>query len=209
MKTTGNNILVSMGISGIAVLMAKFIGDIPLVMQTTKHHSLISSTVPDLHTSPNRAPDQHNRALDQHNKAPDQLNKAPDQLNKAPDQLNRVPGPLDNRASEEHLNQLDNGASEKPLNQLNNRASEKPLNQLDNRASEEPLNQLNNQPTNTASTQAYKRPAEQAYSNKRIKVLPLNKTFAYWHRSSGHSSKIDHKLYDDGYLLPSIPADFT
>jgi len=188
MKAAGNNILVSMGISGIPVLMAKFIGDIPLVMQTTKHHSLISSTMPDLHTSPN---------------------KAPDQLNKAPDQLNRVPDLLDNRASEEHLNQLDNGASEKPLNQLNNRASEKPLNQLDNRASEEPLNQLNNkQPTDTASAQARNRPAEQAYPNRRNKVSSI-KTFNYWHRPLGHSSKIDRKLYDDGHLIPSIPADFT
>jgi len=101
--------------------------------------------MPDLHTPPNRAPDQ----------------------------LNRVPDQLDNRASEE------------PLNQLNNK-----------------------QPIDTASAQAHKRPAEQAYPNKRNKVSSI-KTFNYWHRSLGHSSKIDHKLYDDGHLIPSIPADFT
>jgi len=75
MKAAGNNVLVSMGISSIPVLIAKFIGDIPFVMHTTSHQSLISSTVPD-YSSPN----------------------------KAPDQLNRVPDPLDNKASEQPLN---------------------------------------------------------------------------------------------------------
>jgi len=126
--------------------MAKFIGDIPFVMHTTNHQSLIS-TMPDHHTD-----NSSNRALDQLN--------------------NRVP------------------------------------NQLDNRALKQPLNQFNNkQPTDTASAQVQKRPAEQAYPNKRSKIS--NKTFDYWHRFLGHSSKIDHKLYDDGHLIPSIPADFT
>jgi len=44
MKASGDIILVPMGISGVPVLMAKFIGDIPFVMQTTNHQSLISST---------------------------------------------------------------------------------------------------------------------------------------------------------------------
>ena len=126
-KASGVIILVSMGISGIPVLMAKFIGDIPFVMHTTSHQSLISSTVPDhpTDTSPNRA-----------------------------------------------------------------------------------SNQLNQQPMDTASAQVQKRLAEQAYPNKKSKVSS-NKTFYYWHRSLGHSSKIDYKLYDDGHLILAIPADFT
>jgi len=75
-----DNILVSMGISGNPVLMAKFIGDISFVMQTTEHHSLLSSTLPDPHTPPNRASDKPLNQLN--NRAPDQLNnRVLDQLN--------------------------------------------------------------------------------------------------------------------------------
>jgi len=51
MKAAGDNILVSMGTSGIPILLAKFIGNIPFVMQTTEHHSLITSTMLNPHTS--------------------------------------------------------------------------------------------------------------------------------------------------------------
>jgi len=76
MKAARDNILVSMGTSGIPVLIAKFIGNIPLVMQTIEHHSLISSTVP-------------NPQIQLDNRASGKP-------------LNQ----LDNRASEEPLNQL-------------------------------------------------------------------------------------------------------
>jgi len=46
------------------------------------------------------------------------------------------------------------------------------------------------------------------YPNKRNKVSSI-KTFNYWHRSLDHSSKINYKLYNDGHLILSIPADFT
>jgi len=80
MKASGDIILVSMGISGIPILIAKFIGDIPFVMHTTSNHqSLISSTMLDHPTDISS-----NRALDQFN--------------------NRVPDLLNNKASEQPLN---------------------------------------------------------------------------------------------------------
>ena len=81
MKASGDIILVSMGISDIPVLMAKFIGDIPFVMHTTSYQSLISSTVSDhpTNTSSNKASEQplnqlNNRASE---KPLNQLNKQP------------------------------------------------------------------------------------------------------------------------------------
>jgi len=64
MKAAGDNILVSTDTSGIPVLMAKLIGNIPFVRQTTEHHSLISATMPDPHTSPNRASEKPLNQLD-------------------------------------------------------------------------------------------------------------------------------------------------
>jgi len=79
-KASGDIILVSIGISGIPVLMAKFIGDIPFVMHTN-HQSLISSTVPDhpTDTSSNKASEQPLNQLDNRasEKPLNQLNKQP------------------------------------------------------------------------------------------------------------------------------------
>ena len=60
---------------GIPVLMTKFIGNIPFVRQTTEHHSFISATLPDPHTSPNRASEEPLNQLN--NRASDQLNNQP------------------------------------------------------------------------------------------------------------------------------------
>jgi len=69
----------------------------------------------------------------------------------------------------------------------------------------------NNQSPNQTSDKTQKRPAEQAYSpNKRGKTTSTKRhTFDYWHKSLGHSSKVDNTAYDDGQILPPIPLDFT
>jgi len=119
MAGTGDVIVVSL--DGNTVLMTKFIGGLPFVVQTDIEHSLIS-TVPD--------------------------NQPPHQTS-------------DNKSS------------------------------------------------NQISDKTQKRSAEQAYTpNKKGKTAKCH-TFDYWHKSLGHSSKVDSTAYDDGQILPPIPPDFT
>jgi len=106
-----------------------------------------------------------------------------------------------NMSSNDHVNkQRENQATNQTSNQVSDnhdkqRENQQAINQTSNQVSDNHVKQRENQ--------------TDEHVNKRRKLTPAQKTFAYWHKSLGHSSNVQHGIYQDGSLIPPIPDNFT